>query len=129
MGHHPALGQVTLEALINVIHAHQLMHMRDLSAAAVMIRVSGAVTVTRALPCCPTAAMPARRPRPLSARRPRLNLALQSSHSTPAATCSSKPTVDEVLWLFHPQEKIKAYAVAQDDILRCRDDYILASWM
>jgi 1,6-anhydro-N-acetylmuramate kinase len=32
MGHHPALGQVPLETLINVIHGHQLIHMRDLKA-------------------------------------------------------------------------------------------------
>jgi hypothetical protein len=32
MGYHPALGKVTLEALINAIHGHQLMHMRDLQA-------------------------------------------------------------------------------------------------
>jgi hypothetical protein len=31
-GHHPALGQATLETLINVIHGHQLMHVRDLKA-------------------------------------------------------------------------------------------------
>jgi hypothetical protein len=31
-GHHPALGKITLETLINVIHGHQLMHMRDLKA-------------------------------------------------------------------------------------------------
>jgi hypothetical protein len=31
-GHHPALGEVTLEALINAIHGHQLMHLRDLKA-------------------------------------------------------------------------------------------------
>ncbi|MBN1813132.1 MAG: DinB family protein [Anaerolineae bacterium] len=31
-GHHPALAEVTLETLINVIHGHQLMHMRDLKA-------------------------------------------------------------------------------------------------
>jgi hypothetical protein len=30
MGHHPALGEVTLEALINAFHGHQLMHIRDL---------------------------------------------------------------------------------------------------
>jgi hypothetical protein len=29
-GHHPALGEVTVETLINAIHGHQLMHMRDL---------------------------------------------------------------------------------------------------
>jgi hypothetical protein len=29
-GRHPALGQVTLETLINAIHGHQLMHLRDL---------------------------------------------------------------------------------------------------
>jgi hypothetical protein len=32
MGHHPALGEVTLEALINAFHGHQLMHIRDLKA-------------------------------------------------------------------------------------------------
>ena len=31
-GHHPALGDITLEQLINAIHGHQLMHMRDLQA-------------------------------------------------------------------------------------------------
>lgn len=31
-GHHPALGESTVETLINVIHGHQLMHMRDLKA-------------------------------------------------------------------------------------------------
>jgi hypothetical protein len=31
-GHHPALGEVTLEDLINAIHGHQLMHIRDLQA-------------------------------------------------------------------------------------------------
>jgi hypothetical protein len=31
-GHHPALGEITLETLINVIHGHQLMHLRDLRA-------------------------------------------------------------------------------------------------
>ena len=32
VGHHPALGQVPLETLVNVIHGHQLIHMRDLKA-------------------------------------------------------------------------------------------------
>lgn len=32
MGHHPALGEAPVETLINVIHGHQLMHMRDLKA-------------------------------------------------------------------------------------------------
>jgi hypothetical protein len=32
MGQHPALGEITLETLINVFHGHQLMHMRDLKA-------------------------------------------------------------------------------------------------
>jgi len=31
-GYHPALGEVTLEALINAFHGHQLMHLRDLQA-------------------------------------------------------------------------------------------------
>jgi hypothetical protein len=31
-GRHPALGQVPLETLINVIHGHQLIHVRDLKA-------------------------------------------------------------------------------------------------
>lgn len=31
-GHHPALGQITLEVLINAIYGHQLLHMRDLQA-------------------------------------------------------------------------------------------------
>jgi hypothetical protein len=31
-GHHPALGEVTLEALVNAFHGHQLMHLRDLNA-------------------------------------------------------------------------------------------------
>jgi hypothetical protein len=31
-GHHPALGEVTLEQVLNAIHAHQLMHIRDLQA-------------------------------------------------------------------------------------------------
>jgi hypothetical protein len=31
-GHHPALGEVSLETLINAIHGHQLMHVRDLQA-------------------------------------------------------------------------------------------------
>jgi len=30
MGHHPALGEITLEDMINAIYGHQLMHMRDL---------------------------------------------------------------------------------------------------
>jgi 1,6-anhydro-N-acetylmuramate kinase len=30
VGHHPALGQVPLETLVNVIHGHQLIHVRDL---------------------------------------------------------------------------------------------------
>jgi len=29
-GHHPALGDITLESFINAIYGHQLMHMRDL---------------------------------------------------------------------------------------------------
>jgi hypothetical protein len=32
VGRHPALGQVTLETLINAIYGHQLMHMRDAMA-------------------------------------------------------------------------------------------------
>ena len=32
VGYHPALGEVTLEALINAFHGHQLMHVRDLKA-------------------------------------------------------------------------------------------------
>jgi len=32
VGRHPALGEVTLETLINAIYGHQLMHMRDLQA-------------------------------------------------------------------------------------------------
>jgi hypothetical protein len=31
-GHHPALGEVTLEAIVNAFHGHQLMHIRDLKA-------------------------------------------------------------------------------------------------
>ena len=31
-GYHPALGEVTLEELINAFHGHHLMHMRDLRA-------------------------------------------------------------------------------------------------
>jgi hypothetical protein len=31
-GYHPALGEVTLETLINAFHSHQLMHLRDLKA-------------------------------------------------------------------------------------------------
>ena len=31
-GYHPALGEVTLETLINAFHGHQLMHLRDLQA-------------------------------------------------------------------------------------------------
>jgi hypothetical protein len=31
-GHHPALGEITLEALVNAFHGHQLMHLRDLKA-------------------------------------------------------------------------------------------------
>jgi hypothetical protein len=31
-GRHPALGLVPLDTLINVIHGHQLMHVRDLKA-------------------------------------------------------------------------------------------------
>jgi len=31
-GYHPALGEITLEMLINAFHGHQLMHMRDLKA-------------------------------------------------------------------------------------------------
>ena len=31
-GRHPALGLVPLDTLINVIHGHQLMHLRDLKA-------------------------------------------------------------------------------------------------
>lgn len=30
-GHHPALGQINLEAFVNAIYGHQLMHMRDLA--------------------------------------------------------------------------------------------------
>jgi len=30
MGHHQALGEITLEDMINAIYGHQLMHMRDL---------------------------------------------------------------------------------------------------
>jgi hypothetical protein len=29
-GHHPALGEITLEDMINAMYGHQLMHMRDL---------------------------------------------------------------------------------------------------
>jgi hypothetical protein len=29
-GHHPALGEITLEDMINAIYGHQLMHVRDL---------------------------------------------------------------------------------------------------
>lgn len=36
VGHHPALGEVTLETLINAIYGHQLMHIRDLQ---VLLRV------------------------------------------------------------------------------------------
>jgi hypothetical protein len=32
VGHHPALGEITLEALVNAFHGHQLMHLRDLKA-------------------------------------------------------------------------------------------------
>jgi hypothetical protein len=32
IGYHPALGEVTLENMINAIYGHQLMHMRDLQA-------------------------------------------------------------------------------------------------
>jgi hypothetical protein len=31
-GHHPALGEVTLETVISAIYGHQLMHMRELQA-------------------------------------------------------------------------------------------------
>ena len=31
-GHHPALGDITLEAFINGFYGHQLLHMRDLQA-------------------------------------------------------------------------------------------------
>jgi hypothetical protein len=31
MGHHPALGEVTLEMVLNAIYGHQLLHMRDLA--------------------------------------------------------------------------------------------------
>jgi hypothetical protein len=31
-GHHPALGEVTLETIINAMYGHQLMHMRELQA-------------------------------------------------------------------------------------------------
>jgi hypothetical protein len=31
-GHHPALGEITLEDFVNAMHGHQLMHMRDLRA-------------------------------------------------------------------------------------------------
>jgi hypothetical protein len=30
VGRHPALGEITVEAFINAIYGHQLMHMRDL---------------------------------------------------------------------------------------------------
>ncbi|HEC34228.1 MAG TPA: DinB family protein [Chloroflexi bacterium] len=33
VGRHPALGEVTLEAFVNAIYGHQLMHMRDLMQA------------------------------------------------------------------------------------------------
>lgn len=33
VGRHPALGEVTLEAMLTAIHGHQLLHMRDLQAA------------------------------------------------------------------------------------------------
>lgn len=32
IGHHPALGEITLEAFINGFYGHQLLHMRDLQA-------------------------------------------------------------------------------------------------
>lgn len=32
IGHHPALGEITLETIINAIYGHQLMHVRDLQA-------------------------------------------------------------------------------------------------
>ena len=31
-GHHPALGEITLEAFINGFYGHQLLHIRDLQA-------------------------------------------------------------------------------------------------
>ncbi len=31
VGHHPALGEISLETFVNAIYGHQLMHMRDLS--------------------------------------------------------------------------------------------------
>jgi hypothetical protein len=31
-GHHPALGEITLEAFINGFYGHQLLHVRDLQA-------------------------------------------------------------------------------------------------
>ena len=31
-GHHPVLGEITLETFVNSIYGHQLMHMRDLQA-------------------------------------------------------------------------------------------------
>jgi hypothetical protein len=31
-GHHPALGEITLETLINAVHGHQMTHLRDLQA-------------------------------------------------------------------------------------------------
>jgi hypothetical protein len=30
VGHHPALGEITVEAQLNAIYGHQLLHMRDL---------------------------------------------------------------------------------------------------
>jgi hypothetical protein len=33
-GRHPALGEITVEAFINAIYGHQLMHMRDLMQVA-----------------------------------------------------------------------------------------------
>jgi hypothetical protein len=30
MGHHPALGEITVETFVNAIYGHQLMHIRDL---------------------------------------------------------------------------------------------------
>lgn len=30
VGHHPALGEITLEIFINALYGHQLLHMRDL---------------------------------------------------------------------------------------------------
>ena len=32
MGHHPALGEITLETFLTAIYGHQLLHMRDLQA-------------------------------------------------------------------------------------------------